>query len=236
MAFLNEKGQAALTDSLFFLVVVSGLCTFLFFFVSNYGQLLDQQLLREYRQEYASSALKTIMYSSVPRLESSSLSGASEIDYLLAFVKEDYADDGLIDESRGRLKDAISQSMAPFNQNSDYIFYIYFPSETEKFGYFLLKLSSRTIDRSKPTDRNVSISNSSMNYFLCKPATLSDVTNKLLTKVGDVSQSNARAKFIRVDADGQEISSSVVQITLAIWVPTELPQITSQLNCTSFTS
>jgi len=236
MAHLNEKGQAALTDSLFFLVIVSGLCTFLFFFVSNYGQLLDQHLLREYRQEYASSALKTIMYSSTARLEGVSLNDAAEIDYLLAYVKEDYADDGVINESQNKLKKAVSEAMSPFNQNSDYIFYIYFPTDSEKFGYFLLKLNSRTMSKDKPTDRNVSISGSAIKYFLCKPVSLTDVTLKLLTKVGDVSQSNGRSKFVRVDADGKETASSIAQITLAIWVPTELPNVLAALNCTPFTT
>ncbi|MDP6670836.1 MAG: hypothetical protein QGI60_03400, partial [archaeon] len=65
---VNEKGQAAVTDAIYFLMIVSGLSTLLFFFSVNYGASVEEQLGLEYLSEYAVSAQKTLLYSSITRV------------------------------------------------------------------------------------------------------------------------------------------------------------------------
>ena len=95
---LNSRAQSSVTDAMYFLLIVAGLSTFMFFIANSYGQSIDQQMNSQYRVEYANSALKTILYSSLPRTlpaagvsSAQALAQAEEVDYLLTAVKEDYA-------------------------------------------------------------------------------------------------------------------------------------------------
>ncbi len=90
---LNEKGQAALTDAMFLLAIVSGLSVMMFLFIADYGLTIERAALDFYGTDYATSALQTLLYSSTPRDPNEFLSTAKEIDYLLAFLKEDYANE-----------------------------------------------------------------------------------------------------------------------------------------------
>lgn len=234
----DSSGQAALTDSLFFLLIVSGVCTFMFLFVSSYGQSIDRQLLREYRQDYASSALKTIMYSSIPRIESEKLDDSKQVDYLLAELKEDFADDGTLNESQEKLKIIVSKIMAPFHRNADYMFYIYFPdADSEKFQFFLLSISSIDVVGS---GREVTIGNSGKKIFYsCKPDNMNSVSRSLLSQAGEISQAVGRSKFLRIDPSGTEIGNSppIAQIGLAMWIPKKIDSsalTSAPMNCTEW--
>ena len=88
----NSKGQAALMDSLFFLAIVSAVCTTLFFFTVNYGKQLDSQINSFYSTDFAADTIKVVSYINVLRTGMSvyDADGLVELDYLLAMMKEDY--------------------------------------------------------------------------------------------------------------------------------------------------
>ena len=83
---MSQKGQAALTDALYFLMLVSIISTMLFFYASNYGLTLQQRVSNQYWREYTTGALETILYSSTPRDPEKSLYAPPdeiEVDHLL---------------------------------------------------------------------------------------------------------------------------------------------------------
>ena len=94
-AGLGQRGQAAVTDAIYFLIVVSFLSVFMFGFSNSYGNNVKEKIYNEYSTSFATSAMKTILYSSTPRDPKKSIYDSAgkddEIDYLLAMVKEDYS-------------------------------------------------------------------------------------------------------------------------------------------------
>lgn len=219
---LNNKGQAAITDALYFLVIVSSLSTFLFFFAANYGLTLQERVVTEYWQEYATSALETILYSSTPRISGYTLENAPEVDYILAAVKEDYADDSKINETSEVLAQNISGIMQPIAGNFDYLFYIYLP-DTKKFAFVML------YTKEAPTITETAIQPGKAAILFCDPPTLNDL-ERLIENVGTSAQSNARIQLVAED----EKSYPIAQANLALWVPTPINDIITSLNCTVY--
>ena len=97
----------------------------LFFYASNYGLTLQERVSNQYWKEYATGALETILYTSTPRVAGQSLEETSEVDYLLAAVKEDFAENGKIEETADVLKQNIKGIMQPVAPGFDYMFYFY---------------------------------------------------------------------------------------------------------------
>ena len=96
---LNSKGQAAVTDALYFLLIVTGVSILLFSFANSYGNTVREKITSNYNTTFSTDALKTILYSSTPRDPSKSLYDDPtriEVDHLLEVLKEDYSDDGSI--------------------------------------------------------------------------------------------------------------------------------------------
>ena len=155
---LGNKGQAAITDALYFMLIVTGLCVFLFGFANTYGVNANQQIQSNYHSDFATDSLKTILYSSLPRNVSQSLydpAATAEIDYLLAYIKEDYADDqNLTMEARTVLANNIRRILSPIKDNFDYMFIIRLPppSEKKEFIYIYMKKTNFT-DISQPGER-----------------------------------------------------------------------------------
>jgi len=133
------RGQAALVDSLFFIAIVAALCTGLFYFAINYGSNSESLLYSFYSSDFATDSLKVMTYINVMRdgspvnatnAASSTILVNPEFDYLLALIKEDYA------ENTGKGKEAVSITtqtaiaqtiysvLKPFDDSIDYVFYI----------------------------------------------------------------------------------------------------------------
>jgi len=221
---MGSRGQAALTDALYFLLIVSALSTFLFFFAANYGATVQQRVVTQYWREYSTGALETILYSSTPRIAGQTLENAPEVDYLLAAVKEDFADDREIDETREVLTQNIFGIMQPLAVNFDYMFYIYLPGAKE-FAFVLLytRESPETEGTFKPGDAKI--------YF-CKPANLDDLEN-LPETVGSTAQTSARIQLVEVDSE-EVTGYPVAQASLSMWIPAPLDEFISgpkSLNC-----
>lgn len=138
----NSRGQAAITDALFFLLVVMALVSFLFFFTSQYGRTVGEYSNSKYGSDYAVSALKTVLYSSFAR-DGLPLSGCGEdcsreIDFLVAAVKEDYADDKSINFFREDLTEAFRAVMQPVRNSFDFMVFIRVDAGTYSFPYFFI--------------------------------------------------------------------------------------------------
>ena len=223
----NQRGQAALTDSLYFLLIVSGLAAFLFFFAASYGMTVEQQVVRQYRSEYATSALETILYSSTPRIAGQTLEDAKEVDYLLAAVKEDYADDKVLDETSAILAENVRGIMQPFSDGFDYVFYIYLP-ESKKFAYAMFFVAGTEFQESvdgkvtgvsfKMEGRDIVLDKTEKRILLCSPVSLDDM-DTLLAGVGQTAQSNAKIQLIEIAEGGAE-KYPPAQVNLTMWLPT----------------
>ena len=219
---LSEKGQSSLTDSMFFLVIASILSTWLFYSSATYGSTIDQQISRQGREEYTKSALETILYSSVPRQAGVSLDEASEIDYLLAAIKEDYADDTELDETKTILFQDINAVMQPIATNSNYLFYIYIAQKNKFVVTFLYASEAKNDDGWSLTGNKI--------VFSCEPPSKQAVEEFLLT-VGRMSVSNSRIQLLETKEPAPDRYDAI--ITLITWIPTPVDE--SDLNCTKFT-
>ncbi|MBI4044395.1 MAG: hypothetical protein HY392_01680 [Candidatus Diapherotrites archaeon] len=128
-AHARARGQAAVTDALYFLLIVTGITIFLFGFANSYGVTVDSELVKNYNVDFTTDALKTILYSSVPRDPEQSLyDNSGEIDHLLAYVKEDFSDNSKLEPATKKvLAQNIIGIMNPVANNFDYLFIISVP-------------------------------------------------------------------------------------------------------------
>ncbi|HLC78917.1 MAG TPA: hypothetical protein VJG83_00670 [archaeon] len=239
---MNSKGQAAVTDALYFILIITFLSIFLFGFANSYGNNIKEQIDAEFNTTFATNALKSILYSSTARDVTQSLEQQdAEIDYLLAIVKEDYSDDLEIDSrERQVLGKSISSILAPVEDSLDYAFYITIPSE-EKFVFFYFhttnfKKEPYSASFEKIQDPNApgrfyvysAIANdpttpkdeSHTNYFCALgSSSYGDLTKKLsrlLANVGPTSQASSSIKLVRESTKGA-FDDFKAQVDLVLW-------------------
>ncbi len=239
---MNQKGQAAVTDALYFVLIVTSLSIFLFGFANSYGSSVREQITNEYNTTFATNALKAILYSSTPRDVSQSLGQPdAEIDYLLAVVKEDYADDQLLNErERKVLGKAISKVLSPIQDSTDYAFYIAIPSE-KKFVFAYLHLTEFDkvpysasfkqlgpggkgrfyVYSAKKDDKATAKDESHRNYFCAIGGEADfDVLNtkiaRLISNVGPTSQASSSVKLTKVVKRG-DVENFKAQADLVLW-------------------
>jgi hypothetical protein len=210
------KGQAAVTDALFFLVIVMGLVSFLFFFTSQYGKTVGEYAVSSYASDYATSALKTVLYSSFSRNEYSLDKPEAEVDFLVAALKEDYASDKKIDYFKSQFTSAVDSVMRPARNSFDYFILIRIDSTPFTFPYFYLSRKEFTsvydstgvfVTRVDVTDKN---------YF-CDVTNQSDI-DKFIVFVGAQGQAVSPISFPLISQD--EINSNDLDegsIQLVLW-------------------
>lgn len=239
---LNSKGQASITDALYFLVIVSVLAVFLFVFGIGYGVNVLEDVERQYGTEFAASAFKTILYSSTPRIEGIALEETNEIDYLLASVKEDFADNQKLDRTKGVLANNVTGIMEPLKDDFDYVFYVYIPEgggagTVSGFVYLLFSMHDRVLSGERIVDPDSYVPGTSV--YLCEPnisaADSMHNLDLLLTKVGSISQSTIPVRLIRLTNLGRDSENVKGRIGLAMWISTSLGTDAadnfSKLNC-----
>ena len=232
----GQSGQAAITDALYFMLIVTGLCVFLFGFANTYGNNANQQFQSNYHSDFATDSMKTMLYSSIPRDVEQTLydeSSNAEIDYLLAYIKEDYSDDGSLSmETRTVLADNIGRILAPIKDNFDYMFIIRLPppSLNNEFIYIFFKktnfvderepntrfpkyvpVRNNPGDNTDPSDGNPSTKDNAVSYYLCglgKQVEYSDLDNALLLDisrvVGSTNQVSSKVLLARSNESGFE--------------------------------
>ena len=223
---MNRKGQAAVTDALFFLLVVISLSVFLFGFANSYGSSIKQQVSEESSTTFATNSLKTILYSSTPRDPSQSIYDSdAEIDYLLAILKEDYADDQIIgDREKLVLGKTISSILSPISDSTDYIFYITIPDK-RKFVYFYFHTTNFTKKDAGIPGRFFIYSTpeggpSHIDYFCALGSadytTVMAKLSRMLANVGATSQASSSIKLIKEFPDGTP-GDFKSQVDLILW-------------------
>ena len=173
----NHKGQAAMTDSLFFLTIIVALCVLLFQFSATYGERVDLAINNLYFKEYTNSSLKTIYYTDIPLDTSKNIEESLETDYLITSLKSDYLSDGKIGYSdinsldKNNVKDLSKynlfhtiKSLMYALPNYDYIYYIQ-ESSGQEFIYFMLKINNFKDNKLEQL------------YYLCEPVSINPVRN-----------------------------------------------------------
>ena len=223
---MGTKGQAAVTDSLYFLLIITGLSVFLFVFANSYGSSVSQSLQRKYETDFASSAMETLFNQSIPRDTNANISSAIESDYLLAALKEDYADNAKLDSTRNYLTKSIGAIMSPISSSRDYIFYFYDttpPNNTQSGSFFYFLLKTSVIPCSQGTNC------AKLSY--CSPADFSSLQGLSLSLSG-TSQSETRLIFVRPSGSPGG-SPTTVRASLIMWPATKLgDNVLGPLNCT----
>lgn len=146
---MNSKAQAAVTDALLLLLVVGILSTSLVLFSINYGKTVQKYITDQYAVDFETTALKTMLYSSIPRDMPSALSpnptvyNSDQVDYLLAVVKEDYLDDAALnDNTKNVLKNASKIAFKPLNRSYDYMFLIQTMETPTRFVFLYINASN----------------------------------------------------------------------------------------------
>ncbi|HNV01274.1 MAG TPA: hypothetical protein PKK60_02485 [archaeon] len=252
--FLGQKGQAALMDSLFFMAIVSAICTTLFFFTANYGVQLDKQVSAFYSSDFASDTLKVVSYINVLRDGSSIYQhsgGPVELDYLLAMMKEDYSDKKEFScQTRKALVNTFDSSLKPFSDSLDYAFY--FVNTNQDSFLFLMMVVHECNKEVYPEEcicyKNYSSSactgntegvNSpdfiKLNYYYCKPQSTGILKDKVFPYAGKVDV--ASSKFDFTDDITKTKSSTFYDAELAMWVSKDIESLNSlsqqgsEFNC-----
>ena len=239
-----------MTDALFMLLIISGLSVMLFTFSATYGQDISNHLLRQYSVDYTTDALKTLLYSSSPRFPDQPLNpqlpgSAIEVDYLLAVVKEDYADSLAFDgQTKYVLLKNIEKIMQPVSDQFDYLFIIARQAPVE-YAYVLLYRSefvclkdgqefpcgeaARRVEITYPSPPRPS-----HKFYYCQPSRPQQISD-LVFLVGDSSQSNSSLLLLRTSDDQTTLAPVQAQASLIVWPATYLPpSLTGPdgLNCT----
>ncbi len=147
-------------------MICSILTATLFFFGTRYGGTVNDQALKTYQNDFVKSALKTIVYSSSPRITGQELSSSQEIDYLIARVKEDFARNGIVTDSSDDLRNNVEAILRPFVGAFDYMLYIYVP-ERNHFAFMQIHRSVYALrDPAQPRGALVSRSDE---ILQCRP-------------------------------------------------------------------
>lgn len=214
----GEEAQAAIADAIFLLVIVSGLAALMFFFITGtpltgieetgysvgrgvgYGMSVERVALEFYGTDYATSALQTVLYSSTPRHEGETLEEAKEIDYLLAFVKEDYANDReLSDLTKRLLTKDINTVLASSLASHDFIFIMRtIPREYGRLSEFVFVLLKRLDFDASPVR---------WAYYFCSPGEGREhlIEEKLLAEAGGVIKAQpVILRFRTMEREGTE--------------------------------
>jgi hypothetical protein len=229
-AFLCDcRGQSSVADAMFFFSIVAVLSLFLFSFGTNYGTTLRNQTDKEQFREYASSALKTILYTSTPRDPEKSLDDAQpedEVDFLLAAAKEDYSDDGNFGDTAITIKNTVRGIMQPLSTSADYMLFFYMPTETQRqIPFFLFYRSVNNYDYSHnlfldPERCKDSAGNTLRGcheFWYCKPNAMDNV-NTFLFSLSNFSSTNVKARFLSASPiPGQSPRQVDSEIHFVLW-------------------
>lgn len=252
--FINKKGQAALVDSIFFLTIVMAITGILLFFSINYGQQSQEQLESFYSSDFAADVLKIVTYINVARDGSSfSLSDIDsffEIDYLLALIKEDYADESNNREITQRTKDALLNTfksvLSPFQASMNYVFYIYDPQHDQPTYLFLFFYVHECLDEDdNPCSYTTSVvegvgvvtesrtGDVRGNFYFCEPSAPNTFLERdLFPTLGRIDTAFGKITLpTTMDASGRPF-----EMRLSIWVSRDSEKISeisngSGLNC-----
>jgi len=188
---MNHKGQAALMDSIIFLTIVASITAGMFFFTINYGTQTKEQVNDFYASDFAVDSLKVITYINVLRTGDDFgylASGETvELDYLLALIKEDYADTKTLSpETTKALVATLSATMKPFDRAYDYSFYLVNESE-KNFLFALFALHECTSDPSICDDATNPNKEIDRVFYYCTPGVSDFLEKEVFPRAGKIN-------------------------------------------------
>lgn len=215
---LNQKGQAALIDSIIFLTIVMSIATGLLFFTVNYGLTSQDQLQSFYSSDFAADALKVVTYINVVRdgtnIDEIEYENSEdiELDYLLALIKEDYADKKeLSGTTINAIKNTFSAALQPFDNAIDYAFYLFNEDESE----YLFLLMAVHECKSGCNDPGLPKEIERLFYY-CKPGTTNYLEYEVFPTVGKVD--SAFGKITLQDEDNIDSIGRPFIMGLQVWI------------------
>lgn len=236
---LNSKGQAAVTDALYFLLVVTFLSIFLFSFANSYGSSIKQQISDEFSTTFATNALKTILYSSTTRSPGKLITDeGAEIDYLLVILKEDYADDQQINTAeREVLGRTISTILTPIEDQIDYIFLITAVEEANKdFIFFYIHTTNFIEEKADIPGRGFVFYRTDskaphVNYFCAIKKndegedisgvdafeTTQQKLRRLFANIGPTSEAASTIRLVKINKRDGSLETIEAQVDLIMW-------------------
>jgi hypothetical protein len=226
----KKKGQAAITDALFFLLIVVAVAVLLFRYSATYGSNIEDAINDFYFKEYSNSTVRALFYMTVPNDINVSYK-YPETDYLMTIVKQDFYYNGKIGPtdsdinnilfnssyiSKYHLYNSLKILMQPL-ENYDYLFYIYSTDTTSNrpFAFFLLKRTEFTKNDLSSDDLTgrTKYSKVKAKYYLCDPDNDIIVRN-VFSRVGKIYSSSIP---IRLQAQENDIDATTL---FAIWPST----------------
>ncbi len=252
----KNKGQAAITDALFFLTIIVALSVLLFKFSASYGERIDVATSNLYFKEYTNSALKTIFYSEIPlSFDKEITNNTEEIDYLMTAIKSDYFSDKKIgfseinqmsnpDDTSKPLFDADIPKFQLYNTikavmhpmpNYDYLFYLNNTTDS-KFELFIIKVTDFEIEKPPGIEgakKQVNVKATGVfKYYLCDPNSFDNIRD-MMSNVNDVFSSSTPLQFT-VDPDQHPKDNINFVSTFATWPATATitdNYLIDNLNC-----
>lgn len=227
---MNELGQAAITDAMYLMIIVSMISVAVFGFSVGYGSTVSNYISTQYRIDYATSALKTILYTHVS-LSGEELSKAIEIDYLLTVVKQDYAvDEKFSEETKILLKKQVSEIMASVSPSNDYLFSIQETQDDFRYLYVYMyvtnfrdsKVGGKSLNCGSEVRGEIEFPSSGKihrEYFCTAKSSLN--FQRLIGSLGDIAQANSGISLAK--ASGSDIQQISSRAELKIWTPSCIP-------------
>lgn len=253
----TKKGQAAITDALFFLLIIVALSVLMFKYSSTYGDRIDKASYDLYYKEYTNSVLKTIFYTSTPLDFDLNLYSSLQNDYLMTQVKQDYYAHGKIgigdinnlvkgdylDLSKYNLFYTLKATMKPL-ESHDYLFYLY-DSEDYNFVYFSIKNTNFTGTPQTAGNygargiMDYNLTADPYNYYLCDPDSYDDV-RAIVSKSSKIFSSSIPLTFTYNFSTTNNIGYDEDRIiaTFAMWPATvdiNSTMLKDQLHCNEIT-
>ncbi|MFA5357662.1 MAG: hypothetical protein WC308_01950 [archaeon] len=244
---IDSRGQAALTDSLFFLAIVAMLCTLLFYFIINYGITIEDQINSFYSSDFAMDTLKVIAYVNVMRDGNSIYADEGpdpQYDYLLTMIKEDYSQTSaagspyLSPPTKKAIANTVHTVMKPFEHSVDYAFY-FFQEDSQKFLFLLIGLHECIKDESgvdcKVDDANRIVGSERRMYYclppIDSPTSATVLKDKVFPYTGKVDSAASKiflAKSVKA-ADGKiNVSGGANYVMeLDLWVSKDITSLRS---------
>lgn len=257
----TRKGQAAITDALFFLIIIVTLSVLMFRYSSTYGNRIEIASSDLYYKEYTNSVLKTIFYVSTPLDYDLNLDKSMQNDYLMALIKQDYYAHGklgisdkneldtstYLDVAKYNLFHTIKATMRPL-ESQDYLFYLYRNKSPEGFVYFTIKNTKFEIN-SQPEDddrqsridkargvRRYTLSENPYQYYLCDPKSYEEVRS-VISKSPKIFSSSIPLSFTHNKSTIHQLSIEddiIITSTFAMWPATvdiNSDLLEEKLNC-----
>ncbi len=228
----TKKGQAAITDALFFLLIIVTLAVLLFRYSSTYGTRIEKASSDLYFKDYTNSVLRTVFYTSVPLDFDLNIHSAKETDYLMTQIKQDFFADGKIghsdlnvlgtsdyrDIAKYNLFHTIKSTMFPLKSH-DYVFYLY-NQKDDNFFYFMIKITEFNCEQSQNDTRTRSCSREGEVFYLCNPEGGYAKVRSIISKSPTIFSSSIPLNFIQYAPTTTSDAGLTTIATFAIWPST----------------